>query len=428
MLTEKLLHFIWRFRLYDAEGLLSREGEKITVLHPGELNHHAGPDFLEAKIRIGATLWVGHVELHLLSSDWNKHHHEQDARYERLILHVVFHYDTGFQTRNNSLIPVLELKDKVDSSLVAYYQQLMEGVAPISCSVFLPGIEAIYKENQLDRMMAERLEQQVAQVEVLFQNCGQNLDEVCYRRLARSFGIHINQDAFEELAIALPYRILRKYRTQLFQLEALLFGTAGMLQDYLDEEYAIRLQREYAFLQKKHDLVPLPMERWKFLRLRPSNFPTIRLAQFASLVHKLNDLHAFPLLPYTLKEYESLLKVECSGFWDTHYTLRESSTEKRKVTGKTFIHGIMINTVVPLLFFYSKHYDKNIYKSMALKLLEQLPFEQNALTEVYRLTGFPASHARDSQSIIQLKKYYCDHKKCLDCAIGYQVMKRKKAC
>lgn len=423
-MSENLLQFIWQFRLYNAsKPLLTTEGLEVIVIHPGTLNKHAGPDFLEAKIKIGNTLWVGNIEVHLKSSDWKKHQHEQNENYSNLILHVVYEHDEEVETHNNSQFPTIELKYHLDKKWLYKYESMMNEQQFIPCEKYIEEVREITIHQQLDRMLTERLEAKTVYIQTLLSQYNYNWHEVFYVVLARSFGLQINQDAFEQLAKSIPLSLFAKHKNNIFQLEALLYGQAGFLFDYFDELYPIQLQKEYQYLQKLYHLKPIEKYRWKFLRLRPANFPTIRIAQYAQLLFQSTHLFSRITEAKSIKEIEQLFQIEVSDFWQSHYTFLETSLEKTKSIGLSFIQLIIINAVIPAIFEYGKLQGKEAYCIKAIEFLKQLKAEKNMIIDQWNLLGIHCESAADSQALLQLKKSYCDKKRCLECSIGFAVLK-----
>ena len=424
-MTENLLQFIWQHRLYSTkEPLQSTEGETIIVLHPGSLNTHAGPDFLEARIVLNNTLWAGNIEVHVKSSDWILHQHQKDENYDRLILHVVYNNDAGISTSKGSIFSTLELKSYVDESLFDRYKQLMESNRFIPCESIIGSVPSLTIQIQLERMVAERLEEKTGRILELLTLKNNNWQEVFYIQLARAFGIHINQDAFERLALQTPLHLKKKYKNQQPIIEALLFGQAGFLSDYFDEAYPDLLHSEYQYLKKLYDLEPISVHLWKFLRLRPANFPTIRLAQFAQLIFQSTHLFSKMVNAQSLNDLENLFDIDVSGYWLNHYTFRDESAHRKKHLGKSFIHTLISNAVVPSLFIYGKLQGKSNLCEKAIYFLQQLPAESNQIIRKWESKMGVAKNAADTQALLQLHKKYCIPKKCLSCGIGYHILKQ----
>lgn len=420
---EAFLHYIWKLKLFDFSNLTTTEKESIEIIKVGTHNHHAGPDFSNARIRIGKTLWAGSVEIHKKSSDWTKHQHQQDAAYQNTILHVVYEYDTpAYRPTGNSPIPTLVLKNRIPQQYLQRYWQLLNNNSWVPCAAQLPKLPAI-NSLWLDRMAAERLEYKYKAIKLDLEQTQYNWETVFYRFLARSFGLQQNTAPFEALAKSLPLLILAKHKQQLHQLEALIFGQAGFLTTAPKDAYTKTLQKEYRFLQKKYQLTGLLASSWKFGRMRPANFPTIRLAQFATLIHQSKHLFSKILETEEVQALRSMFSIQLGGYWNTHYQLDEPSIFRRKQLGKRSVDLILINTIAPFLFSYGRYKGDERYQQRALQLLESLQPEQNALVNTWKSLGLTAKNAQDSQALIQLKKTYCDAKRCLRCAIGHQILK-----
>lgn len=420
---EAFLHYIWKLKLFNFSNLTTTEQESIEILKVGTHNHHAGPDFSNARIRIGNTLWAGSVEIHKKSSDWTKHQHQQDAAYQNTILHVVYEYDApAYRPTGNSPIPTLVLKNRIPQQYLQRYWQLLNNNSWVACAAQFPKLPAI-NSLWLDRMAAERLEYKYKAIKLELEQTQYNWETVFYRFLARSFGLQQNAAPFEALAKSLPLLILAKHKQQLHQLEALLFGQAGFLTAESKDNYTKALQKEYRFLQKKYQLTGLLASSWKFGRMRPANFPTIRLAQFAALIHQSKHLFSKILETEQVQALRAMFSIQLEGYWNTHYQLGESSIFRRKQLGRRSVDLILINTIAPFLFSYGRYKGDERYQDRALQLLESLQPEQNALVNTWKSLGLVAKNAQDSQALIQLKKTYCDAKRCLDCAIGHQILK-----
>lgn len=426
-MREELFQFIWQYRLYSATGnLFTTDGQLIQVAHPGYPNKNAGPDFLEARIRMGATLWAGHVELHLKSSDWKRHHHEEDPLYNKLILHVVFQHDETIATADGSVFPTLELGPHLNQELLLRYENLLNQTRFVPCAAHLEDITELQWVNLKSRMLSERLEQKIQEIRLTRYRVKGNWQELFYLELASGFGLHVNKDIFRQLAASIPLNILSRCKQSLFRIEALLFGQAGMLDSEFHERYPRLLQQEYAFLRIKYNLKSIPQEHWKFLRMRPANFPTVRIAQFAALIHQSSQLAGKILEAETLHQLESLFTIELSPYWLTHYTFQEASSEKNKAPGKAFIRLLILNVLIPYVYVYGKDNAREIYCTKAMHWLHHLPAESNHILSDWKKLGAPIEHAADSQALLHLKTTYCDHKACLHCSIGYQVMKGDK--
>lgn len=422
-MKEDLLHFLWRTRRFDPTNLTTTEGEPLEILHPGEHNSHAGADFQNARLRIGEMLWAGNVEMHLKSSDWLRHNHQADRAYDNVILHVVLEEDQPVFRNNGNRIPCLELKKHLPPRILGTYQKLLHNEHWIPCQHFFHAVPDMAKTLWLDRLLVERLEQKTASIRSALERNGHDWEGTFYQFVARNFGLKVNAEAFESLALSLPQKILARHRNEPFQIEALLFGQAGMLEQNFEENYPAALQKEYLFLQKKYALTPIASVQWKFLRLHPGNFPTIRLAQFARLVHRSVHLFSKILEVKTQTDIEALFEVKLDGYWLTHYTFGQVSARRNKSFGKEAIRLLTINTIVPFLFLYGKTNGREEFKDLALKLLETLPPEKNSILSGWEKLGMQANSAYRSQALLQLKNEYCQKKRCLECSIGAAILR-----
>jgi Protein of unknown function (DUF2851) len=423
-MREDFLHFIWRWKRFDMNGLQTTTGEAIEILHSGELNTDAGPDFFNAKIRIGETLWAGNVEIHLKSSDWLLHQHQENGAYQNVILHVVMQEDQKiFRQPDGAPIPTLVLQDRIPLSLYDKYQQLTFEKAQIPCHAFYLDIPEIIRLNWLDRLLVERLEQKTEQIALLLNTTDQSWEEAFYIALARNFGLKINAMPFELLAKSLSLHILSKYKNNLFQIEALLFGQAGLLDATLTDEYAQKLRKEYLFLAQKHQLTPINPDLWKFLRLRPVNFPSVRLAQFSQLIFQSVHLFSKILEAKNVRELEHLFDAGVSEYWETHYIFDKKSPKRSKNTGKDFIQLLLINTIVPFLFYYGKNKNLPDYQDKAMAFLENLPAESNSILDFWANIGAKPRNAYHTQAFLTLTNQYCKEKRCLECAMGNSILR-----
>lgn len=422
-MKESFLHFIWRYRRYDTSCLLTTTGEKITVLQPGNHNHDAGPDFSDARLRIGSVLWAGHVELHVQSSDWLTHRHQEDAAYRSVILHVVLEEDVPIYRNDGSRIPCLELKKRIPPKLLGTYQKIQHNQNWIPCQHQFHEVSLATKHLWLDRLLVERLEEKTAFLKVMLGQNQMDWEETFYQFIARHFGLKINVMPFESLARSLPQKVLALYKGDLLQVSALLFGQAGLLADEFEDHYPKSLQKAYLLLQKKHGLTAIDPVMWKFHRLHPANFPTIRLAQFAALIHRSTHLFRQVLEADGIKELIPLFDVRAEGYWSTHYTFKKASKPRQKTFGTEAIRLLIINAIVPFLFLYGENLNRQAFKDKALRLLEELKPERNKLIKGWEKLGMSPESAYQTQALLQLKNEYCDKKRCLSCGIGGAFLK-----
>lgn len=423
-IREDLLHYLWKTKRFDVRNLRTTTGEAIEIQEFGKHNPNAGPDFLNAKIKIGETLWAGNVEMHVLASDWLKHEHSSDAAYENVILHVVLNEDIPIQRASGARIACLEMRSRIPQKLAANYQQLMHTEAWIPCANQFGEVSEMTKYFWLDRLLVERLEQKTDRIEARLKANQYDWEETFYQVLARNFGVKVNSDAFERLAESLPLLTLAKHKNQLFQLEALLFGQSGLLDKEFEEAYPNQLKQEYQFLQKKYQLTPMRVVNWHFLRLRPANFPSIRIAQFALLIYQSTHLFRKILDAENAKQIKALFQVKLGEYWQTHYVFDKISVARKKTLGDSTIRLILINTVAPFLFLYGVQKDDDTYQKRALELLETLKPETNTIITGWKNLGMKVESAYQTQALIQLKNTYCSEKRCLECAIGNAILRQ----
>jgi len=416
-MTERLIQFIWQFQYFNKGELQTTAGEEIQIIFPGTYNTNQGPDFNDAKIKIGKTLWAGNIELHLLSSDWNKHKHQHDKNYDNVILHVVWEDD--FPNYN---IPVLVLKNRVSKILLQKYEELMNTNGFIPCENSISSIKPIVVQSWKERLLAERLIRKSAIVQTFFEQSNYHWEETFWWLLARNFGIKINADAFEAMARSIPVNILAKHKNQIHQLEALLMGQANLLNGKFKDDYSILEQKEYEFYKSKYKLRPGPITPF-FLRMRPGNFPTIRLAQLAMLIHQSEHLFSKIKETGSLRDVKKWLDVTANDYWHYHYRFDEESPFKKKNLGAAMVDNILINTVCTVLFAYGHFHNEQKFKDKALQWMEEITAESNSITKGFQKTGLQNKNAHDSQALIELKNEYCSKKKCLDCAIGNALLK-----
>ncbi|MBL0183110.1 MAG: DUF2851 family protein [Chitinophagaceae bacterium] len=417
-MTERLLQYIWQFQYFNAKELRSTEGELLQVIHPGMYNTNQGPDFTDAKIKLSGMVWAGSIELHIKTSDWKNHRHSSDSNYKNVILHVVWEDDVDLSLP----FPTLILQDKVSKILLSRYEELMNTGSFIPCEKNIHLVNDITWSAWKERLLVERLQSKTRYIFDLLEKNNNHWEETLWWQLAKNFGIKINSVAFEAIARSISIAVLAKHKNQIHQVEALLFGQAGLLDAAFEEEYPKLLQREYQFLFKKYTLQKIKT-KLAFLRMRPSNFPTVRLAQLAMLVHENSQLFSKIKEAAKLSSVKELLSVTANDYWHYHYVFDETSAFKKKTLGEQMISNILINTVVPILFAYGLHQNENSYKDKALKWLEEIAAEKNAITRGFSSLKLPHKTAFDSQAFIQLKNEYCNKKRCLDCAIGNKLLK-----
>jgi hypothetical protein len=423
-IKEDFLQYLWRTKQLDFQSLETTKQEAIEILDFGEHNTNAGPDFLNAKIKIGETIWAGNVEVHVKASEWIRHNHQANDAYNNVILHVVYEEDAIIKRKTGELIPCLELRRRIPADLSNQYLRLIDNEDWIPCESQFHSVSDINKAFWLDRLLVERLEGRIGDLEDVLAANNNNWASSFYQRLARNFGAKINTQPFELLAKNTPILTLAKHKNDLFQLEALLFGQAGYLEVDFEEEYPNRLKKEYQFLQKKYDLQPFNVSMWKFMRLRPANFPTVRIAQFAALIHQSTHLFSKIIDAKKIEEVRSLFEnIEISEYWLTHYKFDKISRYRTKKLGKSTIDLLIINTIIPFLFFYGRFKQLEDYEDKALLFLEKLAPESNSIIDNWKSLKMKPKSAYQTQALLELKRRYCDEKRCLECAIGNQIMK-----
>ncbi|MCL2649977.1 MAG: DUF2851 family protein [Candidatus Azobacteroides sp.] len=422
---ETLLHYVWKYRLYNPETLTTLTGTPVFIIDPGTHNTNAGPDFFNAKIRIGHETWAGNVEIHSCASDWEKHGHHTDKAYNSVILHVVEHPDTEICTENGYVVPqlVLQVPEKVKEN----YEYLLSRNTLIPCLIQIKDIPKLYLTDWINALLVERLERKTNDLYKLLKDYKDNWGEVFYITLSRNFGFGINNDAFERLARNIPLKHILKHKDSMMQVEALFFGQAGLLNEENaanQDDYFLSLKKEYDFLRKKFMLKPLESHIFKNLRIRPNNFPHIKIAQLAALIRTQDILFSQMLEINDISALRNLFISELNDYWQTHYLFGKTSSKKKKIIGLSAQNVILINTVVPILFAYGKIKDQPHICEKAMKLLEQIKPENNYIVNEFVKSGITPCHAGDSQALIQLQKEYCEKKKCIFCRIGHKLLSK----
>lgn len=410
-MKEEFIYYLWENRLLSKD-LMTIDGEDVYVISVGNRNYDSGPDFLDARVKIGNTLWVGHVEIHVNASDWFRHGHQDDDAYKNVILHVVYSNDTELLN-----IPTVEIKGKFDESIYARYNGFIRSRRWIPCEKLIARIQQFTWLSWLERIVVERLEQEVKDVFTIFATNKNDWEETMYQRIMRYCGLKVNNDAFERLAQLLPLRILRKHLDNPIQIDAMFFGCAGFLEQEFTEAYPVLLQREYKILKSKFNLTTMPKSYWKFLRLRPPNFPTIRLAQMASMVGSCNNLFSKLLTINDLNSVRNLFNVEVNEYWNTHFQFEKPSTARKKSLGTTAVDILIINAVIPVLFSYGIYHDNQDFKNKSLRFLNEMEPEDNLVIRKFEKLGIGVENAQQTQALLQLYNCYCRRRKCLSCRV-----------
>lgn len=421
-MTEEFLHYIWQYRLYSPD-LVLQSGEQVVILHPGMHNTDSGPDFFNARIRIGETIWAGNIEIHVQSSDWKRHNHQQDKSYDNVILHVVWRDDLPVVQSNGTPIPTLELDGLYNENSWKNYLRFMASQQWIPCDAMVASVDPFLRNAWLDRVLIERLERKALQVEHILSLTNNDWAHTFYRLLARNMGFKLNNQAFEMLAQSLPYQFLAKHADDLFQVEAMVFGQAGLLGSSFNDDYPKKLKKEYEFLKGKFDLKPIDSHLWRFMRLHPGNFPTLRLAQFASVIHHSGSIIGELFNSNDVSTYRKLFGAEASEYWNTHYTFDNASSARRKTLGQSSIDLLLINLVAPILLAYGRRRSDTDITEKPVDMLMQLKGERNSIISKWAELGMDVSTAANTQALLELKTNYCDAKKCLGCRIGNELLK-----
>lgn len=417
-MQEDFLHYIWQHKKINGIHLKTTQHESLEILSVGQHNINSGPDFFNSHLKIGDQLWAGNVEIHVKSSDWFVHNHETDKAYDNVILHVVWEHDTEIFRKNNTIIPTLELKQVIDKDLLNNYNKLFATKNKwINCEADFADVDNFVLDNWLERIYFERLERKSRTIEELLEVSKNNWEAVLFKMLTKNFGLKVNGDAFFSLSNSIDYSIIRKLQTNNLALESLLIGQTSMLDADIQESYFLELQKEYLFLKQKFKLSNSHVIPIQFFRLRPQNFPTIRLSQLASLYNKNQNLFSKIIETNSIKEIYKLFSVSTSEFWKTHYTFQKTSKLSQNKITKSFIDLLLINTIIPIKFCYAKHKNEDINESI-INLLQEISSEKNNIVSAFNDLKPISKSALHSQALIQLKTEYCDKNKCLQCAVG----------
>jgi len=422
-MKEDFLHFIWQNGFFKHEALMTTALSPVKILQKGMPNSDAGPDFFNAQIMIDTLQWNGNVEIHKYSSDWYAHGHEKDPAYDNVILHVVWEDDMPVYNSNNNQIPTLELSKYILKDVLKNYNKLVKNKCILRCQNDLNKVDYYVLFHFKYRLFIERLEEKYLVIQRLLRETKNNWNQIFYQTLLKYIGGPVNKDAFELLGRLLPYEVIIKYQSDLLHLEALLFGVAGLLNDQKNDAYFQLLKQEYDFLKVKHNLQELPAKAIKFHRLRPANFPTIRLAQLARLYYQNDHLFEKIIAVKTSEQAYELLTAVASQYWDTHYNFEKITKAKKKITGTNFMDIILINVIVPLKFAYQKYLGQ-LDNENVVNLIEQIKPEKNRIVDAFTKVDLEIKNALDTQAILQLNNNYCLKKRCLSCDIGHYIIKQ----
>lgn len=428
---EQLIHYVWKHKLFPLTGLKTTDGQEVEVIDTGLHNHNAGPDFFNAKVKIGGTLWVGNVEIHDRASDWFLHRHDRDPNYNNVILHVAESIDVDVKTRRGDYPPQMRLQ--VPTAVREHYEELLTTDEYPACYRIIPSISKLMVHSWMSALQTERLEQKTEAIAQRVKDCDGSWEAAYFVTLARNYGFGINGDAFETWAKLIPLQSVAHHRDNLMQIEAFFLGQAGLLdiaaiperyqQQALNDSYFTELKSEYQYLAHKFGLQAMDANQWRFLRLRPQNFPHIRIAQLAHLYYEQRAGLSQLLECESVKQVRELLATQVTHYWETHYVFGEESAKSEKKLSAASLNLQIINTVAPILFAYGKHKNAEKYCERAFDFLETLKAEENHIVRMWKEVGLMVETAGDSQALIQLKKEYCDRKDCLRCRIGYEYLK-----
>jgi len=424
-MKEDFLHYIWKFKKFDILDLKTAQNEPILIIKTGEYLELSGPDFFNAQLKIGNQKWAGNIEIHLKSSDWYLHNHEKDPAYENVILHVVWENDTPIYRKDNTEIPVLVLKEYVSKEIIENYNALVSPKTWISCEKQIKEINGFVFKNWQERLFFERLERKSEFVYQLLEEMNQDWEAVLFCLLAKNFGLNTNGNSFLQIAKSLPFSVVRKESFEVESLESLFLGTAGLLDAEKEDLYFKDLKFKYFFLLHKYQLEKKHIDPILFFKLRPDNFPTIRLSQLAALYHKHQNLFSKIISIKTVQNVYELFNVSASSYWHNHYQFDKESTKKGKSLSKSFLDLVIINTVIPIQFAYSNVMGESIAEDL-IDLMHETTSEKNAITDKFDSFGIKSKNAFESQSLLELKNEYCNHKACLKCAIGLELLKNNQ--
>jgi hypothetical protein len=423
-MQEDFLHYIWKHKAFSTVALKTTRGEVVVVNNLGQHNHNSGPDFFNAQLSINDQLWAGNVEIHIKSSDWYVHHHEVDKAYDNVILHVVWEHDTEIFRKDNSEIPTLEFKHYVDKSLLDNYQKLMQSKSWINCESYFAEVDDFLFNNWLERLYIERLERKSEAIQDILETSNNDWEAVLFKMLLKNFGLKVNGESFLSLANSIDFSVIRKLHNDVLYVEALLFGQANMLSDDVQDVYYLDLQQRYHFLKQKFKLNNQGVLPVQFFRLRPPNFPSIRISQFANLYTLEQNLFSRVINLKTKEGYYELFNKGVTGFWMSHYTFAKTSKISKKRLTNAFIDLIIINTIIPLKFCYAKSQGKSIDEDL-FELIKQIKIEKNSIVSKFLELKMIEKNALNSQALLQLKLAYCDKNKCLHCAVGNSLIIKK---
>jgi hypothetical protein len=423
-MKEKFLHYLWQYKLLLHSKIISEENEKISIINSGTYNTNSGPDFLNAKIEIDGQLWVGNIEIHVKASDWYVHQHENDVNYDAVILHVVWENDADIYMKNNQPIPTLELKGKVEEKIIANYRALFAKNSNwIACENQISEIDSFLIENWFERLYFERLENKSEFILKLLRETNNDYESVLFQMLAKNFGLKVNGEAFLKLSKSFDFKILRKVRHDKISLAALLFGQAGFFNEEIENTYYNKLRKQFEYLKHKYELKPISKNHFQFFRMRPNNFPTVRIAQLIALYSKHQNLFGELIRETEIERIYDVFDITLDSFWKSHYTFRKESKKSSKKLSKSFVDLLVMNTIIPLKFVYLKE-KGNLNPDELLEIMKSLKPERNSIISNFEKMKITSENSFKTQALLELKNNYCNSKRCLDCAIGSNLLKK----
>ena len=423
-MNEDFLHYVWLYKMFSKVDFKTTGNEHLSIIKSGLHNKNAGPDFLNAQLKIDGQTWIGNVEIHLKASDWYMHNHEKDLNYDAVILHVVWENDVAIYMKNNKPIPTLVLKNFIDETILNKYKNLF--LAPttwLPCKNAISTVDKFIFNNWKERLFFDRLERKSEEINTLLQQENNNFEAVLFQLLIKNFGLKVNGNSFLRLAQSVDYSVIKKLSFHTNQLAALLFGQAGFLEEETEDKYQKELRKEYDYLKHKFKLNHIPKNEFSFFRMRPNNFPTIRIAQLVALFHKHQNLFSKLIAIDNLEEFYEIFTVVVNPFWQTHYNFDSISKKSSKKITTSFIDLLIINTIIPLKFLFQKSRGE-VHEEFFLVLLKKMKPEKNSIISKFSEIGVSSKNAFDTQALLELKNNYCAPKRCVECAIGNTILKR----
>lgn len=425
-MPEDFLHYIWLYQLFDHSRLMSVQGERIQILSPGIHNKDSGPDFSHARIQIDGNTWVGNVEIHVKTGDWLVHQHQFDPAYSNVILHVVYKDNSPTNDEHLDSIPVLQLKGRIDLNRYLDWKKLLETDTWIPCESFIENVPSVVVNQMIHFASVTRLEQKVEKALLINERLNGHWEFTLMQCIVVSMGTKVNKEAFHALAAILPFHLIKKMENDESNMAALLFGISGFLEDDFNEVYPKMLKEKYLFLKRKHSLIQLNKSIWKFMRMRPMNFPSIRIAQLAVVLLNWTEIANSIFYQMDFINLEKHFRQEVNSYWKNHYRFKLPSKGSTLIMGEMMYEKILINALVPFLYCYGLEHDDSSYCKLTLDLLESLKSEKNTLLSRWKQVGIVANNAFESQGLLELKNNYCSVKKCLTCKIGIWILNSKK--